>query len=276
MIRHRLLWASVIAVGLAVAASGQESKPTFEVASVRRATPGETGGRIQFLPGGRFLAQNVAIQFVIEQVYGVRDFQIIAEPKWRAIIADGRENRYYLEGRGPEGATRQQLQDMVKTLLAERFGLKLRVEQRPLPVYALVVAERGVKGAQPRVGNPGGIALIAPGWIEGKRVAPSQIAQVLSRYVDRPVADLTKLDQFLEFTLTFTPPDLAAGGVGPSDPGCPEGFRTMAERLGRKLETLTCPSIFTAVEEQLGLKLQPQAAPLDVLVIDEIHPPTEN
>jgi uncharacterized protein (TIGR03435 family) len=279
MTGQRAIWTMVAVAGLVASAGAQDARPAFEVASVRHATPGETGGRVQFLPGGRFLAQNVPLNFLLQQVYGVRDFQIVAEPKWQAIIADGRDSRYYIEGRGPESATREQLQDMAKRLLAERFGLKLRIEQRPLPVYALVVAERGVKGARPADGKTGGIALMAPGWIRGMvGVSIAALTQVLSRSVDRPVVDRTKLDdQVLVFDLTWTPLDLTAAGTAPSDPGCPASFQEMAKRLeGVNVDRFTCPSIFTAVEEQLGLKLEAQNAPTDVLVIESVQLPTEN
>jgi uncharacterized protein (TIGR03435 family) len=301
MTGRRWLSSFVVVAGFVVTTSAQGPQPTFEVASVRRATPGETGGRVQFLPGGRFVAQNVALNFVLQQVYGVRDFQIVAEPKWQAIIADSRDSRYYIEGRGPESATREQLQEMVKTLLAERFGLKLRIEQRALPVYALVVAERGVKGARRADGKTGGIAAMARGWIRGTGVTTASLARALTSYVDRPVVDRTKLDDhLLEFDLTWTPVDLptaaSLGGarvtraddVDPAttsskpddslqDPGCPSSFQELAKRLKDvKVERFTCPSIYTAVEEQLGLKLAAQNAPTDVLVIESVKTPTEN
>jgi uncharacterized protein (TIGR03435 family) len=49
----------------------------------------------------------------------------------------------------------------------------------------------------------------------------------------------------------------------------------MAKRFKVSVPT-SCPSIFTALREQLGLRLDAQQAPLDALVIDAVHPPTEN
>jgi uncharacterized protein (TIGR03435 family) len=300
MTGHRWLPSFLVVAALAATPAAQGPAPSFDVASVRRATPGETGGRVQFLPGGRFVAQNVALHFLLQQVYGVRDFQIVADPKWQAIIADSRTSRYYIEGRGPESATREQLQEMAKTLLAERFGLKLRIEQRPLPVYALVVAGRGVRGARAADGKTGGIASMARGWMRGTGVTTAALARALTTDVDRPVIDRTKLDdRLLDFDLTWTPTgpgaaatlggarvtrvdDLDPATAGASgeplpDGSCPPTFQEMAKQMNDvKAQRLTCPSIFTAIEEQLGLKLEAQNAPTDVLVIESVRLPAEN
>lgn len=275
MTRHRRLWSVVVvATGLAMTASAQTPPPAFEVASVKRAAPGITGGRVQFLPGGRFVGENVPLDFLLQQVYGLRDFQIVADPKWKAIVAD---TRYHIDARAADpSASREHLEEMAKTLLRERFELRLHTERRERPVYLLIPAGGGVKGARPADRPPGGIASMAPGWIRGMGVATDQLAQALTRYVDRPVVDRTKIDQLLHFDLTWTPIDLSGAAAAPSVPGCPPTFQDMAKRLGWTLEDTTCPSIFTAVEEQLGLKLDPQNAPLDVLVIDSVEMPTEN
>jgi uncharacterized protein (TIGR03435 family) len=175
--------------------------------------------------------------------------------------------------------------------------------RRALPVYALVVAERGVKGARPADGKTGGIASMARGWMRGTGVTTASLARALTSSVDRPVVDRTKLDdQLLEFDLTWTPVDLTTGaaptlggarvtradevdlaitsrepGDSLQDPGCPPSFQELAKRLdGVNVERFACPSIYTAVEEQLGLKLEAQNAPTDVLVIESVQVPTEN
>lgn len=252
--------------------AAQGAAAAFEVASVRRAEPGLTGGRVQFLPG-QFLGENVALQFVLQRVYGVRDFQIVAGPDAKAVIADGYGKRYQFQGKAA-GATPEQVREMTKALLADRLGLRLHTETRPLPAYVITEAKGGVKGASPADGPSGGIEMVAAGWMRGRRVTIPWLAEVLTREVDRPVVDQTKRDVMLEFNLTWTPTDAAQSADGAGS-ACPASFLAMAERMKYALPG-TCPSLFTAVEEQLGLKLTPQNAPVEVLVIDAIHPPSEN
>ena len=51
-----------------------------------------------------------------------------------------------IEARGPEDATPQQLQLMLRQLLADRFKLKIRMEVRQQPLYLLQVARVGPLG----------------------------------------------------------------------------------------------------------------------------------
>ena len=266
------LWPFVVIAGLVVTASAQTPQPTFEVASVKLAAPGIPGGRVQFLPGGRFVGENVPFDFLLQQVYGLASFQIVIDQKWRAIA----NSRFQIEARAADpSASPEQLREMAKALLADRFNLKLRTERREVPVYALIPGSGGVKGARAPDGRGGGVASMLRGWIRGRGVTTERLAQALTAFVDRPVVNRTTTDQVLDFDLTWTPTDAVAAAAGPSDPGCPSSFRDMAAKLGERGD-LTCPSIFTAVEEQLGLKLNAQNAPFDVLVIDSVQPPTEN
>jgi uncharacterized protein (TIGR03435 family) len=74
----------------------------------------------------------------------------------------------------------------------------------------------------------------------------------------RMVLDQTGLTGTYAFTLNWTPQQLAesAASNGSSDP--------------------SGPSLFAALTEQLGLKLKSTKAPIDVVVVDHIDPPTPN
>lgn len=263
----------LLLIGLAVTSlrlAAQSDTPRFEVASVKRAVPDTTGSRVGFPPGGRFVAENVALEFVIQQAYGLRDFQVVASPPVKAIIKDGDDARYQIEGKGREDSTPEQVREMVKTLLADRFQLRVHEETRDLPIYALVPASGGVKGARASDGKGGGIELVAPGWIRGFGTGFGFLAQTLSRYVDRPVVDHTNLKDVLDFDLTWTIENAAAD----TPPGCHPNVLEMAKHPRYQKTKLSCPSIFTAVREQLGLMLDARRAPIPVVVIDSVERPT--
>ncbi|HEY1760473.1 MAG TPA: TIGR03435 family protein [Bryobacteraceae bacterium] len=249
--------------------------PMFEVASVKSAIPGETGGRIQFLPGGRFVANNVALNFIIQQVYEVRDFQLVGAPNMMAMIADSYGARYEIQAKGDESATEAQVREMVKALLAERFQLKVHKETRDLPVYALIPAKSGIRiVASKDDGKPrgrGGIANMDRGWIQGTNVTMPALVQVLSRSMDRPVVDKTNFTEAFQFRLTWTP-----DGDAGSDGSCPASFAALQERLGAGTAPASCPSIYSAIQDQMGLKLDAQKDPIEVLVIDHVEKPSAN
>lgn len=276
---HLIPLASLCIVTSSFAAA--QPPPAFEVASVKPAVPGTTGGRTQFLPGGKFSATNVPLKFLIQQVYEVRDYQIVGDPRWMSIIADGYTSRYDIQAKGDSSATEAQVREMVKALLTERFQLKLHGETRELPVYQLVPARSGIKLQTARDnGRPagsGGVAFMVKGWIEGTNVAMPSLIHAVSQMLDRPVIDKTGFTGAFDFKLTFSPgPEPAEDSGAISDGGCPASFAAFREKRGMKPEAASCPSVFTAIQEQLGLKLDPRKSPVEVLVIDHVQRPTPN
>jgi bla regulator protein blaR1 len=257
----------ILAVSVAFAQA-----PAFEVASIKPSDPNETGGFARFLPGGRFEVHNAQLIFVIQQIYGVRDFQIVGAPKW---ITDWVTARFDIEAKADGETSEDQLRAMAKALLEDRFQLKVHKETRDLPVYALIPAKGGVKLAVAKdSGRPrgsGGVASMVKGWIQGTNVAMPGLILALSQVMDRPVVDKTNFTDAFDFKLTWTPDSEPS-----SDVGCPAGFAAFQEQRKLKPEPMSCPSIFTAVQDQMGLKLDPQKDPIDVLVIDHVERPSAN
>src|SRR5262249_44381900 len=87
----------------------------------------------------------------------------------------------------------------------------------------------------------------------------SDLAEFLTRKLDRPVVDRTALKGLF---------DMSLGPWNPFLNGVP------ANRAGGPVESL--PTLFVAVEEQLGLKLSAARGPLDVMAVDDAGAPTEN
>jgi uncharacterized protein (TIGR03435 family) len=166
--------------------------------------------------------------------------------------------------------------EMLKTLLRDRFSLKVEVVQRELPVYALTTAKRDGKPG-PRL-KPSAIdcAVITPQvlatghWPPGvewcgfryergeqvhtdaRGVTMAELGRRLEQSPDiaRPVLDQTALKGTFDFAFDYAPL------VGPAD----------AARPGA--------NIFTALQEQLGLKLESMRGPVDVVVVKQARLPS--
>jgi uncharacterized protein (TIGR03435 family) len=244
---------------IAVLLLGQAS---FDAASVKRNTSGDELFKISVEPGGRFSATNVSLRRLIASAYGTPqprpESQVLGGPKWLDI------DRFDLVAKAAGNPTTQQeVQQLLRALLAERFRLKVHTEDRDAPIYALVVARSdGRLGAQFRPAGECPPARerverdtfcgirTAAGQITGRSAVLSNLATTLTRVVERPVQDRTSLTGSFDFTLQWTP-DANVSTVSP---------------VG--------PSIFTALQEQLGLKLESTKGPVNVVVIDHVEAPT--
>jgi len=248
--------------------------PSFEVASVK---PSPTaGGRFSLSGGpdtadpGRIVYSNVPLRIVLLNAYNVRNYRLLG-PDWLNTL------RYDITARVPQGASREQFQAMLRSMLESRFRLALHRESKEMPVYALVVAKRGFRlqpvAAAPSddqvatargEGSDGFPKLSMPSSgivIETKNgaarisanAAPlSKFADFLSSRTGRPVLDQTGIAGNYSFALYFTPEGAAASDS--------------AE-----------PDLFGALEQELGLRLEARRAPVELVVIDHAEKiPTEN
>lgn len=243
--------AGLIAV-LAVGARGQgkDSRPQFEVASVKR---DGTGGRgsMDFSRGGdRFTATNMPLGAIILVAYNITARQLEGP-------MDAFSERYDIAAKADHPLNANTMLRMLQSLLADRFKLAIHRETREVPVYALTVGKGGPKlkpseaAAGPRTPAGAGGTEVASGHISFQGESMADFAWALSRMAaigDRVVVDQTGLKGAYEFELRFE--------------------RESPESLG--------PSIFEAVQEQLGLKLVSTRAPVEFLVVDHVEKPGEN
>lgn len=227
-------------------AFGQNVAP-FEVASVKvHADKANTNVDIGPSPGGGLSCTNASLRSLISYAWDVRDYQVLNAPTWaeteRYDIAaklsgeDAAREPPFLSGAGME-FSRLRTQE----LLAERFGLLLREEQREMPVYALVVTKNGPKLQRSTSTRPLPMLSSNPRSATCRKVTMARFAAVLlSRLMSRAVIDETGLNGEWDFDLKFEPED-------PAQPGA-NVARALEEQLGLKLETARGKVSFWRVE----------------------------
>jgi uncharacterized protein (TIGR03435 family) len=252
--------------------------PRFEAVSIAPNKSGSPLPRMAFEPAGRFTATNASLGMLIEDAYQLSALQITGGPPW--IDSD----RFDVVAKGEAGARPDRIRLMLQSLLAERFGLRVHVVTRELPVYALVVARRdGRLGPQlrrtrlsincyaasipppgevfPNALPPCGYFGPAPGFanLAFRGMTMEGVAGLLKPMLRRNVIDRTGLAGHFDGDFDFT----AEIGPPPPPPGTPDPFDREA-----------LPTIFTVLQEQLGLQLQSQLGWVGVLVIDRAVPPS--
>jgi len=229
------------------------------------------------------------LQVLIQYAYGVNSFQIVGGPNWLFT------KRYQIEAAADTAANRDQIFLMLRTLLEDRFQLKIHREMKELPVFALVPNKNGLDLPSPkedacidspananaawtgdgRLTAPGetqsakglcGTALVGLGpqgaEIKGGKISMPELARALSSVVGRSVIDRTGFTGLFDVKLDFVPDDIT-----PSLPPPPPNSG---------ISYLTGVSIAQALQQQLGLRFQSTKGPVSVIVVDQVEPPSVN
>jgi uncharacterized protein (TIGR03435 family) len=267
-------------------ATDVSATPGYEVASIK---PNKSGNNTVMVrsTSDRFSATGVTVRMLIENAYGVHDFQIQGAPEWLS------SEKYDIEAK-MDSAVAEQLQKldrdqrqettkkMMQALLADRFQLKIHNDSKEMSVYALVVAKSGLKMQAAKADDTypngfkgpdghGGAGMMFMegngGPVIGQGVPVSNLVRMLATQLGRTVVDKTGLTGNYDFTLKWAPDPGSPMFKGPGVP--PAAADAPAPDAGG-------PSLFTALQEQLGLKLESQKAPVEILVIDHVERPSEN
>jgi uncharacterized protein (TIGR03435 family) len=250
---------------LMAALSAAQIPPTrFEVASIKKSAAKDFAPRWQdaldigAANGTRdFRMRGGTIGSLILYAYPVQSGELVGAPGWV------RTEHYDIQARG--GATREERQRMVRTLLAERFQFVGREQMASRPIYRLVRAAAAlpptvtavadcaiIRAAQQPV--PSGTirpcsSLYGAGDYGSTGTPFASLANVLSQFAGRVVVDGTNLPGDFAFELMWDP---ATGATGADRP-------TLTQALA-----------------DIGLKLQPGQASVPVVVVERVARPAED
>jgi uncharacterized protein (TIGR03435 family) len=272
-----LALAALFVIGIGHAPAIKAQSPGFEVASVK---PHEfPRGSVAFgttlresairISGNRVTTQGTLTGLVLA-AYGLRTFQVSGA----STLPDKAEmdQLYDIEARAPgEGVpTIDQVRQMLRTLLADRFQLKFHRETKELPVYDLVIGNNPpkLKPSTPEEETKTDVLTASSQSMRLKYtdVAISELVIRIATQFDCPLLDKTGLAGGYDFTLEYTPrrPDTTKLA--------PEEAAAFA-RLGPPDEGM---SIVAALQQQLGLKVVQAKEQLEILVIDHAERPSAN
>jgi uncharacterized protein (TIGR03435 family) len=243
----------------AQATAAGENRPSFEVAAIRPAKPGD-GNHNWNDTADRVSIENYTLRRLISNAYDLKsESQVLGGPKWvtqEAFDIDAKiDDADVAKMRKMTGKARHAERNlMLQSLLEERFGLKVRRSTRRLPVFALVVTKGGAKVVLSKDQNARDSELSQHnGRVTATNISMDDFAHnlgILNEVGTRVVLNRTGLAGVYNFKMNFsrdygtgTPPDSAY------------------------------PGLFTALKEQLGLQLKPEKAPVPVVIVESAQEP---
>ena len=265
----------------------------FDVAIIKPAAPEEKGIQLQ-IRGSEIVVKNAPLNFLITWSWDINDGRIANPPDfldkdhWDILGKINVDSTPAGPGSAPQ-VDQDDLQQMLKTLLADRFGLKTHMEERMVDGYTLVAAGPHMKkadpdnrtgcktgpgpdGKDPRINNPQLGRLVTCLNMSMAQFA-AQLQTMASGYIKSPVIDATGIDGAYDFTLSFS----TSGQLLPTTPKGGGDDSSASSSASAAAAPTGGISLFDAIYKTLGVKLEKSKVPLSTLIIDHLdRTPTEN
>lgn len=227
--------------------------PSFDVASIRPSDPAQRVQPIIQTSPGTVSVRNQTLQFCIQWAWDMPPFEVTG-PDW----LNG--SRFDMSAKGGGTEDESQLRLMMRTLLADRFGVKVHSEKKEMQIYLVTLAKGGPKFQESTTEGPPVFTRGRGGSLSAQRVSMKDVAQQLSEPLNRPVVDATGLKGRYDINIDISSYMAAAGGGGKG-----EGEMDVMSIL------------FTGLQQQLGVKLEAKKDTVDILVVDHAEKlPSEN
>jgi uncharacterized protein (TIGR03435 family) len=203
--------------------------------------------------------------------------QVVGGPRWM-------DSERYDFDLVADGATHaEMLGPMLRSLLEDRFQLKVHREIKEGPIYKLTLAKNGSKLHASKegscvAGRPGqslnrtetsvricgSVSVRSNGAVDFYGATMTDLCTHLSLAMDREVTDDTGLEGKFDLHLEINPSDLSPRFIAGRD------------QFPGHDDVETGSSVFGALERQLGLKLAPARGAVSKIVVDGIERPTGN
>ncbi len=225
--------------------------PAFEVATIRPSDPEDQSSGFHS-EGQRIFVENERMSDILAVAFNVHKQQLINLPDWCTSA------RLDIHGYGdhPGIPSWPQQQEMLRSLLQQRLGLRLHHENRDL-AHATLRAPAGaakLTAAKPQEYDLPDQTGNGSGGKQDWRITNNSMADFagfLRNFVDQPMVDQTGLTGKYDFKLAWAREDAAPGA-----------------------DTGSLPGLVTALREQFGLRLDREKGPMDILVIDHLDRPS--
>ena len=247
---------------------GAAAAPKFELSDVH-VSPLTTSQYIKgpFIGGSRYEIRTASMLDLIRTAWSVDPDKVLGGPSWLDT------DRFDVIGKIPAGTNQEKMKLMLRTLLAERFGLVVHNDTKPIPAYALTVGKKvlmkeadgsGEAACKPAGAGPnGGIRLSGgPGetpavTYECRNMTTQGFADAMRTMIfapqylnGTPVVDQTGLKGAWNFDIKYSLRGVMLNGAASAG------------------DTIT---LSDAVDKQLGLKLEMTKIPMPVIVVDSVN-----